>query len=372
MTSDQLDAKIHALDQRLGGWLTRKDGTFWKEAWTLVREIGAGFKGIHYPSREAHQAAWDRFQELVSKMKADSEQHRQEREKQSDRSAEIKSKVLSLARRAWPRQSGFEQIALFISGVAMMEAIATVAVEAIMCAFGQGDKRNALQKWHDELKGFSHHMKEAWAYFEREKGHLMGRDKTECFKVLQGVSEELQRAWEEWKRENERHHGDRRLQQQERDREFEQKRSRKRELIRRAQGLDPDDRTAAERAKGLMSEWKGVGFAGRDHEDGLWADFQIALNAFWSCRKSGRRDRLTTALGSKEEHLQKLRGWIVRDEAKLDEFRGKRDSAWSDGYRDKMQSIIDDMESRLDQNRSKAAEVESAIDDIERTLRDLN
>lgn len=372
MSGDQLDGKISALDQRISGWFTKKDGAFWKETWALVKEIGANFKGTRYPSREEHQAAWNRFQGLVSKMKAESEQHRREREEQSGHSTAIKTEVASLAHRAWPRANGFEEIALLLSGVTPIAAMAKSVMDAFLGVFGLEDKRNALQKRHDELKEFSGYMKEAWNYFDREKGRLMGRDKAECFKVLQGVSNELQSAWDEWKQENERHFTERRQHHEEQERAFERKRDLKYGLIRQAERLDPSDREAGNIAKCLMNEWKGVGFAGRDHEDGLWADFQNALNAFWESRKSAKRDRLTEVLGNKQEHRQKLLGWISRDEGKLEEFKEKRDSARSDGFRDKMQAIVEDIESRIDENRAKLAEVESAIEDIERTLRDLD
>ncbi len=65
---DQLTSSVEATDPQKG---------YWKELWGLAGNIGAGFKGMRYPTREEKEAAWQRFQKLCDKAKARSEQNRQ-------------------------------------------------------------------------------------------------------------------------------------------------------------------------------------------------------------------------------------------------------------------------------------------------------
>jgi len=103
----------------------------------------------------------------------------------------------------------------------------------------------------------------------------------------------------------------------------------------------------------------------------LWQEFRSALDAFWARSRSARGDRLREVLSGKREQREKLLTWIVREASKISEFEEKRDGAWNESYREKMESIIEDIESRLAENRRKLESVEEAIEDIERKLDDL-
>lgn len=156
-----------------------------------------------------------------------------------------------------------------------------------------------------------------------------------------------------------------------REAQFEKARDAKREILREIERLDATDREDFAKLKELQEEWKAAGFAGRDHDQELWNDFKEACNDFYQSRRSHTRSRLEHALEGKREHLRKLEEWIDRDEDALSDARDKRDDAWSDGFRDKMESKIEFLENRLSDNRAKLEEVEEAISDIESRLSDL-
>lgn len=59
MDSDELSAKIDELEEFLASEPKRMTH---KEVWALVREIGAGFKGIRYPSGREREAEGSRYQ----------------------------------------------------------------------------------------------------------------------------------------------------------------------------------------------------------------------------------------------------------------------------------------------------------------------
>jgi len=371
MDPTELDSRIDALEQKLSAWFSTPDGNFFRECWGLIKTIGSGFKGTRYPSGVQHQAAWSRFQDLVDKVKSEESKFRDRLEAQAGSSASIKRDVIRMAGAAWPRPNGFDRIIGMVTGITAMEFVVSAGIEALFSVIGLGDKRTELQKRLDTLKNLSGYVKEAWAYFERQKQNMLPRDRTEAFKVLQEVSNELNAAWQEWKNANEQQFKERQKYRNDREADFERKRDQKRALIRAAERLNSNNKSDSDRAKELATEWKAVGFAGKDYEDTLWQEFRSALDAFWARSRSARGDRLREVLSGKREQREKLLTWIVREASKISEFEEKRDGAWNESYREKMESIIEDIESRLAENRRKLESVEEAIEDIERKLDDL-
>ncbi len=154
--------------------------------------------------------------------------------------------------------------------------------------------------------------------------------------------------------------------------QFEKARSAKREILSEVERLDPTDKNDFAKFKELQQDWKEAGFAGREHDQEMWDDFKKACNDFYASRRAHTRSRLENALEGKLEHQRKLEEWIDRDEDSLSEARDKRDEAWSDSFRDKMDSKIEFLENRLSDNRTKLQQVEEAISDIKARLRDLD
>lgn len=74
---------------------------YWKEVWSLIKEISAGFKTTRFPTKQEREDAWNRFQELVQEAKARGEADRArvaEQEKNWDKrkrkSDEARSEIL--------------------------------------------------------------------------------------------------------------------------------------------------------------------------------------------------------------------------------------------------------------------------------------
>lgn len=79
----QLDSEIADLERRSRD--AEDDPRLWKSIWEQIRRIGAGFKETRYPSHEEHQAAWDRFQTIVSDVKETQQRQKAEGEKNERR-----------------------------------------------------------------------------------------------------------------------------------------------------------------------------------------------------------------------------------------------------------------------------------------------
>ena len=354
MTSSQLDSKINSLDQRVGAWFTTKDGAFWNETWALVKGINDSFKEVRYPTVAEKQEAWQRFQKVIEKIKA--EQERQFAERQG-RSGALTREIIGKGERAWPWHGGFADAMWLVLGPGIAEKLVEGAFYVVERMLGIEDKRTPLQKRRDELKEKSQLIKETWEYFTHQKGNLLREDKDKCFKALQIIETELDKAWGQWKQENDQDYGNRQQLHAQREAVFERKRTEKRALISTAESLSPDERADVERAKGLMGEWKSIGFAGKNHEEALWESFQRALDHFWERRKRG-------VLNKQVDRKEWLEESIEHDEGVLDKARADRESAWSDSFREKMDDKISSLETKIERKRESLKETKRRIDEL--------
>lgn len=77
------------------------------------------------------------------------------------------------------------------------------------------------------------------------------------------------------------------------DQERQHNRAKKESLCSRAESLSSssDWKNTAQALKSLQEEWKQVGSAGRDHEDGLWNRFRHAQDRFFERRSAHFEDR---------------------------------------------------------------------------------
>jgi hypothetical protein len=70
----------------------------WKELWALVRDIGAGFRGVRYPSHEDLNTAWQRYQTLCQEAKIRGDANREEMEVSRRNGRSARSKRLAPSR----------------------------------------------------------------------------------------------------------------------------------------------------------------------------------------------------------------------------------------------------------------------------------
>lgn len=367
MNPDELDSAIASLGQRVTAIFGKKDGLFWKEAWADVRNIGSDFKETRYPTGHAHQAAWAKFQQIVDGMKAQREQHNNQNAQRAEASTSVRREIDSLARMADPSAGAFEDFLLTISGIKPMLDIGRGTLESV----GMLKSKEWFQERRDELEKLSQALKRAWEFFENKKERLLPSDRAACFEMLKKISDHIQCEWTKWKEISASTRQAKAAQYQSREAEFERKRSLKRRLIGEMRALDPSEKSAANEAKALAARWKQVGFAGRDHEDGLWADFKAANDSFWNRRREDAAGRLSSAIEKTRDFRSNLVESVERNCANLERFRSQRDSARSDSYRDKMEAIIADIEAKLESKSEKLREVNSSIEEMERRRNDM-
>lgn len=137
---------------------------------------------------------------------------------------------------------------------------------------------------------------------------MLGRDKHEVFQKLQEVQDALNSAWAAWKESNQR-----------------------------------------------LYESKHEAYETRK---------QAALE-----RRAAFEDRVNANIGKLEDRLERLSSVLRHKEGHLDELRDKRDSAWNDDFRDRVEGWIDEEENSINDIRRKIDQIESWIDEEKDKLR---
>jgi hypothetical protein len=184
----ELDAQIAQLDVLVTS--TSGAGGQWTFVWEEIRRIGVEFKGIRYPSREAKDTSWQRFQGIVDTVKHQQAEVHKERDAFRKRSEEHKWEILACARDAMP-MNALEDMAYIFSGMALLETVVTEAVNLL--------PGPSLDPWRQALEARSRRLAEGRHLLSAYKGEMLKKDKDEAFEALNRASELLERDWTAWK-----------------------------------------------------------------------------------------------------------------------------------------------------------------------------
>jgi len=180
---------IRRLESMLPSGLLGSGKADWKAIWSLVKEIGANFKGSIFPTKEEHQAAWDRFQSLVTSVKRTQDQERSQWNHNRQESERLKSEIIAQSYAAQP-PSGFADAIL---------SIVTGGISSVISAImGPFDERKR------DLENASNALKEGWSMLHRYKDSMTGQDKQEAFQALNRAKERLDNEWNTYKIERQR------------------------------------------------------------------------------------------------------------------------------------------------------------------------
>lgn len=162
----------------------------WKAIWQQIRGTGKSFKGVRFPSKDDHEAAWNRFQRLVDKVKAQQAEHQKEWEKKKEESARLRERIISQARAAQPVDSGLTDFILTLATGGV-----TLLLDAIMGPF---------DKEKEQLKDCGRQLQKGWDMLRENKENMFGKDKGLAFEALNETKELLDRRWERYKAERQK------------------------------------------------------------------------------------------------------------------------------------------------------------------------
>lgn len=258
----------------------------WGEVWAETKEINISFKGTRYPSKDDRQTAWDRFQEIVSGVKEKQDEQRDQRERTASKSSELKNQIIRQAEKARPPGALADLISDLVIGPFKLLAEAYVDIVTL------GAMRTEIDEKKEELKYYSHQLREAWNLFNDSKDAMLGRDKHECFELIRQVQEQLDAEWTAWKSWNEQYH--------------EAKRGARRERI----------ENSIEKLESRVSNLYEILSKREAHLSELEDKRDTAWNDDFRDRVEGWIDEEEDRIRSIREQIQQVEGW-------LDEQRGR-------------------------------------------------
>lgn len=259
---------------------------YWSQLWTLSKQIGQSFKETRYPTLAEKNDSWGEFQRV--------------REKAAERSAEQKERMaqneVKWAERKQDSDRALSKISWHASRARPMNDLERSIAEMIFLPITIMDRilsdllgiesKDDLQKIKEELEWCNEQLSKAWTVFNENKEVMTGSDKAEAYKTLNEARTKLDLAWTEWKNANQR-------------------------LF-----------LAQQRA------WEE-----RKHE-----------------REAKRQDfiaRVETNIDKLEEKLEKAKAALSKQESTLDDLKEKLESAWSENFRDRCSSWIEECETRI-------------------------
>jgi hypothetical protein len=142
--------------------------TKWRDVWSEIKNLGQAFKESRFPTAQDRQAAWNRFQSTVARVKAGQGQAREEVEERIRESERHLEQIHSYAWKATPSSESADALLAILTGG--LSVLIKAGMEAILGPF---DERKL------ELQRCSEVLKEGWAYLSQNKGEMLGKHKKE-------------------------------------------------------------------------------------------------------------------------------------------------------------------------------------------------
>lgn len=277
---------------------------YWKEVWSLIKAISAGFKTTRFATKQEREEAWNRFQELVEEAKARGEADRAriaEQEKNWDKrkrkSDEARSEILIKTHYTRP-STGIEQAiaAPILLPIQMVDAI-------LRKILGLED----LDARKEELLSCNKAMREAWELFSEHKAELLPADKAHIYKTLSDAQARLDAAWAEYKDEGNRLW---RMKQEAWERRQKEREEKHQQFVERVNANIQKLEGNLEKAKEALER----------HEsrlEKLREDYENAWNDSFKDRCSGWIDECEEKVRDIQSSIERLEGWLDEERSKL-------------------------------------------------------
>ena len=275
MDPSALDGLISKLDSHYRQ-AARRDRP-WSEVWNEIKHIGASFEDVRYPSKEAKNGAWEKFQGIVDSVKETQAEERTQWERNAENSARLRNQIITQGEYGRPPNAFESGIADMIMGP--ITALAELVVDMATLGLLQGK----IDHEKEALKAYSSNLRKAWDLFKQHKDEMLGKDKHEVFQTLRQIQDELDVAWGAWKKLNDQ---------------------------------------------------------------------------YYEAKRSAHRGRVEASIEKLESRLENLYSILSKKETHVSELEIKRDTAWNDDFRDRVQGWIDEEENRIIDVKEQISQVE--------------
>jgi len=270
-THEDLDKKIRQLESRINstyGLFTGTTRDDWTPVFELMKEIQADFNNkVKYPSRDERERAWQKFCDLRS------EAHDASKARNAERSD---YRMIEIEREL--READWDAFMDEIGDVITLHT--AVTTRAIMKEKGR-------------------HLHEAGQLLSRYKHEMTRQHKDEVFERIKGIREQHDIFW-----------GRYRDHQEEKQRQFEQKRDNARERI---EANLEKNRERLRRAEDALERQK-------EHRRDLENQIADAWSDSFRDRAEGWLDETNDRIADIEGSIERIEGWIEEGLSKLSSF----------------------------------------------------
>jgi len=116
-----------------------------------------------------------------------------------------------------------------------------------------------------------------------------------------------------------------------------------------------------ERVKQLNTEWKAIGFAGKDKEDALWKEFRGAADAYFDGLKAYNQSKHDQWLAKMQDAKNRKLELIQKQKRQLKWMEQEVSSLLS-------QSAVDDMKESIEDKKAFIAELEADLADLDKKI----
>ncbi|OCN03638.1 hypothetical protein A4S06_05660 [Erysipelotrichaceae bacterium MTC7] len=196
--------------------------------------------------------------------------------------------------------------------------------------------------------------------------------------------EENDQLWEEFNDARQAFYQAQAIFFEERDKQQEQAKVKKEELVGQAQelSLSEDYKETSQKMRDLMTEWKAAGFAGKDIDNELWDAFATARNTFFQRQdeyyqeKKGQfRSKLEDGINRRKKQLDDLTAINQDLEREIGEIRGldapmgNQDNRWE--IMNDRNKEIEKLQSYIDENLKKISGIRTELNDMLKKIEDV-
>jgi uncharacterized coiled-coil protein SlyX len=211
---ERLDQRIDRLESDFAGRGSERG--IWKRLWAEIKAISEEFKRVRYSTGAQRKTAWDRFQEIVGRIKEEGNRERAQGQARRETSQRHLAEIRKFAERAEP-ESAMGRMLLEGIGFVASHGLTFVVKKTLDALGGETDEEQA------QLRERSEALKEGWAYLSQNKGEMFRDDKDAAFALLQNAKIRLDSDWQTWKAHKNEAFEQRRQQREERHRQWVEK-----------------------------------------------------------------------------------------------------------------------------------------------------
>ena len=277
---------------------------YWKELWSLVREIGSNMGGVHYPYPQDKEVARRRLDELIAAAKVKGEEERRKQEERQRAWERKQSTSKDAASRIRSRADGAAMPGALQQ---MMSNLVLAPLNLLESSLNSAMHLEQFDEWLFNLKSASSALKEAWGEFNRNKQDMLPADKNSAYQSLMTAQERLNAAWDQWKQQKQRAWEEGQRAWEARQREREAKRA---DFVRRVEAnIDKLEHNIGKARDALFRQ--------QSHLAKLENDLYSAHSETFRDRCSGWIDEVRDKIRDIEDTISKQEDWLREERFKL-------------------------------------------------------